>query len=931
MRNRKLTQAGRSVPVTTLIVVILACITGLALADEIDQEFLFASGLIKLNLADYADKVVQQVLMTHPEFADRAKLIQAEILISRRKFAEAEELVKTMGADNPKAQAISLALARGYYVNNQVPKARELYESFFKRYEGKIPTDPDLLRFYQESAYQYGYMLEMAGDIPGAIKAFGLVLATNLDPVRKRELLGKQTEMMVTLAGTQSGDEKKKTLDDAYKLCQQIQWGGLDVAFGQSVITMAHIEMLRGQDTDAQKVLQSNLDVFKEIDKFLQEEGGSLKDSPMAGARFLLGELIQKNADAMAAAGKSPEEVLPVYGNALTEFYNVFAKYGESDWGPQAGMRAEAIKKILKDKYGRTVELNLKSFAGKASESQFRMAGNLFRQAKYQESANEYLKNLNAYPETDVSATALGSLAMCYANLDDKLFVKMMIQYLAERFAGKNEAALSLLAIGKFYLDRKDEPMYMLAYQTFIDNYPNDQRIGLVLFNLAGLRKQAGDAAAAAKYYQQIVDNHPKDAYYPKALSTLAWTYFTASNYAEAAKGLSSYINAAQPSPDKAQAQLALGDCYRLLNKYQQALVEYEKLIQWLAPKGNPYSTSAADAKKNLGFLEQAAFHKGNCYSRMDEPKEAIPEYRQKGIKAFENFAALFPNSDRVPKALNAKGRILMELGQFDAASKTYNDLAAKFPTTEEGQNALFSMMRSAAEVKQYEQAKTALNKMMAAGDKFTPDQYTRAGQIMLDAQMYPEAIQVYQKAVATGGTDRKVLEGALFGLGSAYYNQKNYQEAVKSLDDLMTRYPLSPLFFDAKFMLGDAYKEIGNYSNAVMALRDVFKMAQNQDLRTKADFALGNILKKQGDKPAALASFLRIALLSDPNNPTLRPIIEKSLLESIDVGLEMGRTQDVLDSCDQYLKVFPSGDQVKFVRQKKEEARLKGVSGTAP
>jgi hypothetical protein len=125
-------------------------------ADEVDQEFLFASGLVSLGMPDYADKVVQQVLRLHPDRKDRAKLIQAEILISRRKFADAEEIVKTMGADNSKAQAIGLALAKGYYGVGELTKAKRLYDDFFKQYEGRVPTDPDLLRFYQESAYQFG-------------------------------------------------------------------------------------------------------------------------------------------------------------------------------------------------------------------------------------------------------------------------------------------------------------------------------------------------------------------------------------------------------------------------------------------------------------------------------------------------------------------------------------------------------------------------------------------------------------------------------------------------------------------------------------------------------------------------------------------------------------------------------------------------------
>ena len=158
-------------------------------------------------------------------------------------FAEAEELVKAMGASNPKAQAISLALAKGYYVLGETDKAKQLYNDFFKQYEGRVPTDPDLLRFYQDSAYQFGQMLQMAGDREGAIKAYSRVLATNPDRNVSRRLMSDQAELYVKVAAEGAPDQREKNLGEAKKLCETIQWGGMDIWFGQSIITMAHIAM----------------------------------------------------------------------------------------------------------------------------------------------------------------------------------------------------------------------------------------------------------------------------------------------------------------------------------------------------------------------------------------------------------------------------------------------------------------------------------------------------------------------------------------------------------------------------------------------------------------------------------------------------------------------------------------------------------------
>ena len=900
------------------------------LADEIDDEFRFASALIEWGFPDYADKVVQQILRQFPSQQDRAKLIQAEVLISRRKFTEAEDLVKAMGAGNPKAQAITLALAKGYYAMGETEKAKQLYNDFFKLYEGKVPTDPDLLRFYQDSAYQFGQMLETAGDKEGAIKAYARVLSSNPDRNTTRLLQAQQAELYVQVAQSGPVDQREKNLTAAKKLCDEIQWGGLDIPFGQSIITAAHIEIVRGNTAAAQKVLQNNLDILKEIDTYLKDSGLPMSVSPMAGARFLLGDLLEKDANALSKNKEKVNEAIQTYARALTEFYNVFAKYGDSDWGSQAGMRAQQIKTILEEQYGKKINVDLGQFQTKAAETQFRLADNLFRQKQYQSAVSEYLKNLNQFPETDASVAALGNLAIAYASENDPFMVKVVSLYMGERFAGRPRAALGLLALGKHYFDLKDEPMYMFAYETYLQYFPQDERAAAILFTLATMRTEAGDPAGAAKYFQQIVSNYPKDKYYTKAINQLSWGYYASSNYEGAAKSFALYVAEAQPSPDKAKAQFMLADSYRQLGKFPEALAEYEKLVQWLAPKNNPFATSAADVRKNSELLEKAVYQRAYCYSRIGGSPDVVKDNREKSIRGYDMFIQLFPQSDMASSAMNAKGTVQLELGQFDAATKTFDELAAKYPQSEEGKSALFALVRSALEIKQYDQAKSAFAKMLTGGGQYTADQFVRIGQMMLDGGQYPEAIKAFEK-IETMTEERTLLERSLYGLGRALYETKQYTEAIKALESMLERYPKSGLFYGSKFMLGEAYRETQRLDDAVKALSDVFRSSSDPMLINRASMALGAIQILQGDKMGALASYQRVALLTDTSKPEFRPLVEESLVKAIDLAMELGRYQDVQDSCDQYLKDFPAGDKIEVVRKAKADAKLKAAQAPAP
>jgi len=127
---------------------------------------------------------------------------------------------------------------------------------------------------------------------------------------------------------------------------------------------------------------------------------------------------------------------------------------------------------------------------------------------------------------------------------------------------------------------------------------------------------------------------------------------------------------------------------------------------------------------------------------------------------------------------------------------------------------------------------------------------------------------------------------------------------------------------------LGGAYRLIGSLINAVAAGSDVFRYADKPALIHKASYNLGLTQKDLGQKEAALASFLRVALLADPSDPELRPLVEQSLVGAIPLALELGKYQDAQDACDQYMKSFPSGDSIEAVRKWKAETRMKATTG---
>ena len=916
-------------PVLSLILALAAWPQG-AWAQQADSEFTFASALVEWGFPDLANKVMDTLVQKDPTQAGRASIVKAEGFIAARKFPEAEAIVKAMPANDPKADAIQLALAKGYFRFGQLDKAKELFGAFFQKYQ-QPPADPDLLKFFRDSAYTYSQMLKSAGDLKGASDAMGKILLTNPDKEIARTIRSDQAQLLIDMARKDPGNQNQY-LDEALKVCKEIQWGGMDVSFGQSIVTMAIIEMTRGNVDRARNLITKEYkDILDNIDAQMKEQD-TAGLSPKAGSRFMMGEIYEKDAEKLAGDPGRRDEYIKALGAALGEFYNVFVVYGDSDWGPRAGVKANELKAKL-ESLGKTVNIDLGSQAEKAAATQFRLADNLYRQRDFAGAVTEYLKALNSYPETATSLKSLGSLMSAYAEQNDLLMLKAVAEYAAERFAGRPEAANALLSTASLFVNRKDDATTLYLYEAYLRGFPKHEKAGTILFYLGSQRKKAGDQDGANHYFQRIADHYPTDQYYPKALTQMAWGYHQAGDYEKALAGFQKLVADVPAGPDRAQAQFTLADCLIRLGRWSEAAVEFNKLAKWLEPeKDNPYFPAPGDAAKRMDMLIKSKFQTANCMGRIAEPKEKVPAFRKAALDLYAEVFSKFSDSELAPKAMMGKGQIELGLGQFDAAAKTFDELAAKFPNSDEGKNALYSLARSAMEIGQLDQARGAFEKMMANAGTYKPDEFTRIGQLMIDAKLYDEALKAFSQVTENPKIkdspdipeNRALLERALYGRGNAQFARKSFAEAVTTLQQFTNRYPRSGLFFDVHFLLGEAHGEMGNVGQASLAIGEIFRFTQDQTQVNQASLKLAEIQLKGGDKTGALASYQRVALLTDANKPEQRPFIEEAILKSLPVSMELGRYKDVLESCDQYLKLFPASERVSEVRRVRAEANVK-------
>jgi tetratricopeptide (TPR) repeat protein len=714
-----------------------------------DEEIRFIEGLTERGFPKLADKVLFRTLEKHPAAKDRAPELQIRILIASKQFDAAAKQIRSQQSEIDNAPDLWLFLAE----SSTGDSAMSAYKNYFS-----LTQDPN-----DQAAFNYGTLLEERGDIAAAISLY--------ERVDSRPTNARLAALLV-----------ESDPDRALKLAEDVQLGGLDIWFGQAVVTWAQLMIDRGEVEEAQAVLETQIELLKQI-----SDSATPSAAPVAGGRYFLGVCYEQ-------AGRKAE--------ALTQFYNVYAKYGDSDWGPQAKERADALIAYFQAQ-GKTVKIDPGANLAKMEQSRFRIARRLFFDRQYAEAIPAYLDALNEYPEGGEALTALRELTLSYLHLGDTLHAKAVAAYTGERFSGREAAANALLAAGKTALDQKQNDLAWWMYDQYFKFFPTHARAPAVLYSLAGLRKDE-------RYLKRILDAYPDSPYAARARGRLAWRAFEAKDYALAAERFEKVIETENDAEKQTRARFALGEsyrnqarnfgsvgdvappmrsklnggaslCERAAHTWKQALKNFQALEKTLIKAEKSFGVSAETLEFNKPFIEKSFFYQGACLAALGRTDEAVA--------AFDRFIENFQGSEFIEQAHFAKGSALMDAGRWAVA--------------------------------------------LAAFEPF--DEFS----------------------------DRRFLEPVLYYRGQALAETGQNTEAIQSLETLLNRWPESAFFFEAKFVQGRAYAAAGQNEEAVRVLSDILSFASDDELMHRASLALG---RAQTEPSEQLASFQRVALLADPD-----------------------------------------------------------------
>ena len=962
--------------------------SGLTPAQEMELDF--ADRLLAAGLPDYSRQVLEKINLP-PEIMDIRKV---QSFAAQGKFKEAEELVASRPGDAQGAWTLKLALADGYYAWGQYDKARALYDGFFK----KFPQGPEeaLKPFYLASAYKYAQMMILTGNPKAAADAYRMALKSKPEKHIARQLQSELAEVLIRLAETTTGEEQKAVLAETQKVVDEILWVQ-DVWFGRAIVMLAHMRMITGNVDGALTLVDDYGTELSGIDKALREQSRPDEDltklSPMAQCRYMVGVIMHNEAQKILREGGDRQKALDLLigkpgeaggSGAIQHFLNVFVRYPNTAWAPDAGNRFRQVEELLKQEWKKEVKAKITPEQWAAVETaQFREARALFNQQLFAEASSNYEQVLTLFPERDTSVPAMGELAASYIETGDFVLADTVVRHVAERF-NKHPTMMSVagdqvIRIAFKYGEQNEPDKQRETFGVFFEYFKNHPRTVLELFRFAEEAFSKNELDLALGYYQRIVDEHEGKPAYMDALNRVSMIYAKQGKAQEELKALNLLIKKLDAAGRK--DNLVISAMYRFAStlrglgpKYVDAAVARYKQIEDLLKdetKRAAYQQSPEEAKANLQVLQGAMlFGAISDAMRTEVPtnvlaafelraKRKVPPatilngyYKAGAVKRLIELVDMFPDSSFAPAALSQAGTLNTVIGKADDARLVLQRLQKDYPDSPEAANAVFMIGRNLLEMGMRREAVAYFKQMFSgAGGSYSGSQILTAGRELFSAKEYEIAIEAFDRVIQNE-KDRGLLEPARVEKGQSLVQLGRYADALVVLEKVLEDYPSSGYTMSICRSASEAYAAVASetadekarfdlFNKAVTTMNRARRFAQDDGVRTELDVGVARIFERKTAaerkfgtaakadeyRNEAVAAYQAVIMFRDPNNAALAPHLQDAYAYCLPLMLEMERWDDVVDDAQKYLSTFPSGKHVLIVRQALTRARVGGGS----
>lgn len=522
---------------------------------------------------------------------------------------------------------------------------------------------------------------------------------------------------------------------------------------------------------------------------------------------------------------------------------------------------------------GASYDAWLKQFADRppAAEVIFRRGETLLAEGKAA-SAEKWFASAAARPEFELVDLALLRQAACREELREHLRAADLYSSLPQKFPMSKHREAALLAAARCYEQAGQSAEAAARYQSLLEQFPEGKSAPRATYALGWLQLGQQDYAAAAQTLDDVLAKYPADEFALRAHYARALAREQLKQYALALDDAQAFLSSEPSGEAKSDARYLIGLCQARLERPEDAAATFRDLLaddpKYVAADKTLYelawalssldrSSEAADAWRrlvkqhpdspltsdSLYQLAEQAYAQGDYavaatdyYQAMQKAgKRPLAEraahrlglayfHQQAFEKARQSFAyqrQTFPDGRIAADAAFMEGESLFKLGKYTDALAAY--AKADKPTGEDaGVLLLLHSAQAAAKLKQWDKSLGLLEQAAEqfADSSYLPDIRFEQGWAKQNLGSLNAAQRLYEEVTAT--TDREIAAHARFLIGQMYFEQKQYDEAVKHFVKAAYGYSYPQWQSRAHYEAGRAYEALGQRDDAAKSYREV-------------------------------------------------------------------------------------------------------------
>lgn len=399
--------------------------------------------------------------------------------------------------------------------------------------------------------------------------------------------------------------------------------------------------------------------------------------------------------------------------------------------------------------------------------------------------------------------------------------------------------------------------------------------------------------------------------------------------------------------------------------KYLSAVIkELNEIEKWLSPETIiKYQASTKEAEMNQTILESLYFDKAHVYSSLFSKDEAkVLSYKLSSIEQYRKLREKFPESKNMPMVLMQLGTLLSSVKQNDEAKDAksmeeaqaiFAELAEKYPESNEAKNAHFVQGKTLIELGYRTQGVAALKKMFENAKQYSAGQIYSAAEELFTSKDYVTALEGFDLAIEKAEGNESIITPCVYGKAKVLHAQKNYEAAVKVLDEFQAKYPKSYLLLDVLDLMSecgveaarnekDEKKRIELFNSSMKAIKLVRQYrGTTAKALAEADLQMGRILeiyaeiakkwddKKREDEYTRRASgqYQKFIMSANVEDAEVLPFLEEAYARDIPISLSLELYDSAKEDCEKYISLFPKGKYLSKIMLYKTQAEQGIVS----